>query len=513
MNIDDLEIEYKERTRIAMAMGGEKKLARIREAGHLNARDRLEYLFDKGSFVEVGRFATSLRPEDWDTTPADGKIAGFGTVAGRQVGAVANDFTVKGASSSPINGAKIKHMKQTASRSGFPMVFLGESTGARMPDVMGASGVGQSKNPTQYQRRRESPWAGAVLGDSYGSATWYSVLSDFVVIRKGAVMALSSPKLIAMATGETVEPEELGGWMLHTRVTGFADAAVDTDEEAIDMIKRFLSYMPSHSGELPPKVEYVTTAEEESKRAETLRTLVPTARTQGYDMRRVLSYIADKGSVLELKSGYGRSVLTALARINGQVVGILASNPFFKGGAMDADACSKATGMLVLCDSFNIPIITLVDQPGFLVGIDVERRGMAGRVMNWMNALSLVTVPKISIIIRKTYGQALLNMGMGGNVDQQCAWTTADISFMDPNHGVSIVHNIKEQDDPERFAELREEMSKDTSAYAAARVLSVENVIDPRETRDYLTRMLEIHCAGGKCLSAGYLRDWPTTVV
>jgi len=195
-------------------------------------------------------------------------------------------------------------------------------------------------------------------------------------------------------------------------------------------------------------------------------------------------------------------------------VGVIANNPMFKGGAIDADACSKATSFLVFCDSFNIPIVFLVDQPGFLIGLEGERKAMPGRVMNWMNALTLCSVPKISIIARKTYGQAVLNMGLGGNAHEVCAWTTAEISFMDPSHAVTIVHGIREQDDPEKFAELRDQMAKDFSPYEAASIYSVQSVIEPGETREYLKRTLEVHelrATGG--VGKGRLRTWPTTVL
>ena len=191
-----------------------------------------------------------------ERAPADGKITGYGKLGGREVAIVSNDFTVMGASSSTVNTSKVGHVKKIATRRGLPMVFLGESTGARMPDVMGAASIGAGDRPTQYLRMRETPWVSAVLGHCYGSSSWYAALADFVVMRKGAITAVSSVKLTSMAISEAVDPEALGGWRLHTEVTGMVDLAVDTDEEALDAIRRFLSYLPSHYNQAPPVVPW-----------------------------------------------------------------------------------------------------------------------------------------------------------------------------------------------------------------------------------------------------------------
>ena len=246
---------YETRKAKALAMGGPEKLARRRAAGVLNARERVDKLVDAGSFIESGLFGTSgSRPEDHDRSPADGKVAGFGRIDGRECAVVANDFTVMGASSGATNGRKIGHMKRVATSRGLPMVFLGESSGARMPDHMGARGMGAllGNDPTQYARMRETPWASATLGLSYGSSSWYAVLSDFCVLRKGAVLAVSSAQLASLAIKEDVDPEVMGGWQVHAEVTGFADHVAETDEDALAAIRTFLSYMPSHHNEAPP---------------------------------------------------------------------------------------------------------------------------------------------------------------------------------------------------------------------------------------------------------------------
>lgn len=506
---DELEREFEERAARARAMGGEAKLARRREEGILNARERIDRLADPGSFTEFGLFAQSIREPDRERSPADGKISGLVRIDGRPAAVVSNDFTVMGSSSSSTNGRKVGHLKELARRRGLPMVFLGESTGARMPDVMGASGIGAGDRPTQYRRMRETPWASAVLGHCYGSSSWYAALSDFVVMRKGAVMAVSSVKLTSMAISEAMKPEDLGGWRMHTDVTGMADLAVDTDEQALDAVRRFLSYLPSHHQEPPPRGAVDAAFEPDGRR---IREVLPLERTRVYDMRKVLNCIVDRDSLFEMKSRYAKNMVTALARIDGHVVGIIANNPLHKGGAIDVDACEKATSLMVLCDSFNIPLIFFVDQPGFLIGIEGERRGAIGGVMNWMNAISLVSVPKFSVIVRKTYGQAVLNMGGGGNSDVVLMWPTAEVNFMDPRHAVTIVHGVKREEDPERFDELLADMAKDTSAYAMASPYNGHIVIMPEQTRATLRELLEstgLRLTGG--IGEHLMRTWPTS--
>ena len=510
MPFEKLIQELKNKDAEALAMGGAEKLAKRKAEGHLNARERIDYLIDAYSFIESGRYARSIRPEVKHKTPADGKVAGFARIAGREVGLVSNDFTVLGASSSVINMKKIRHVKQTASKRGLPLIFLGESSGARMPDRMGASGRAiVAQDATEYQRLRETPWVSALLGPCYGSSTWYSAMSDFVVMRKGAIMAIASPGVTSIAINKTIDPEELGGWKLLTGVSGLADLAVASDEQALDAIKRFLSYLPSHNMEPPPEHAVPLGSDEACRH---IFDILPESRTQVYDVRKILTAIGDKDSCFEIKERFGKSIATVLARLAGKSVGFIASNPLFKGGALDADACQKAISFMVLCDSFNIPIVFMVDVPGFLIGVEGELRGMPGKVINWMNALSLVTVPKITVILRKSYGQAYINMGGGQNADEVACWPTADLGFMDPAVSVNVLYGVRQEDDPERFEQLKAEVGRDTSAWALAELYQAQNVIDPRDTRDYLIRTLEVHRMRMKNgVGEHRLRNWPTS--
>jgi acetyl-CoA carboxylase carboxyltransferase component len=504
-----LEAEYAARQAQALAMGGPQKLARRRSAGVLNARERLERLLDAGSFIESGLFSTSLVAEDRERSPCDGKIAGFGRIDGRDVAVVSNDFTVMGASSGGTNGRKIAHMKRIATQRGMPLVFLGESSGARMPDHMGSRGMGLllGNDGAQYQRMREVPWVSATLGLSYGSSSWYAVMSDFNVMRKGAVLAVSSSLLASLAVKEEVDPEALGGWRLHAEVTGFADLVVDSDEEALDAIRRFLDYLPGHHNE-PPPLRPVPASSGEGMRD--ILDLLPTSRTQVYDVRRLIRTIVDAGSFFELKARFGKVGVTGLARLAGRTVGIIANNPLVKGGALDVEACEKITSFIVLCDSFNIPLVLFVDTPGFVIGTDAERKRAPGKIMNFMNALALTTMPKLSVVLRKSYGQAYLNMGGGRNSDEVAAWPTAEISFMDPGFAVKVVHNL----DPGAtgYDEALAAMDRASNVWDIASVYAVQSVIRPQETRDYLIRMLDVHQLRlTRGVGQHLMRAWPTS--
>lgn len=515
MGYKELDEEYARRRARALGMGGPEKLERRRNAGVLNARERIDYLFDKGSFLESGLFAKSAVPADRESTPGDGKLAGYGTIDGRDAVMVANDFTVKGASSAATNMKKIGQMQRTATERGLPMVFLGESSGARIPDNMGAFGMGNllANNATQYRRLRESPWATAVHGMAYGSSTWYTVMSDFSVMRKGAVMAVSSEMLVSMAIGERIDGESLGGWKMHAEVTGLIDQFVDTDEEAIDAVKTFLGYMPQHCNEAPPTAAVPSGSD---AAIESVRDLVPENRTQVYDMRKVIRAVVDKDSYFELKPRFGRTAVTALSRVDGGTVGFIANNPLFKAGAMDAQACDKIVSFMVLCDSFNIPLVFFVDNPGFVIGIEAERQRAPGKIINFMNALQLVTVPKLTVMIRKNYGQAYINMAGNKNADDVCAWLTAEVSFMDPVFAANVVHGKAgerlEETDPALFKEAFEKIQLENSVWDLAACYAVQQVIKPEETRDWLQRMLRVHqrrLTGG--VGQHLLHNWPTS--
>ena len=501
---------FHEKTKRHLTMGGAQKLEARKAEGKLNARERLDYFFDPGTFLEFGLLAHSALPGMEEHTPADGKIIGYGKVQGRPVGVITNDMTVMGASSSLTNMKKIDFIRALSCERGWPLVFLGESTGARIPDCMGSQGMAQGgQNISQYRRLRESPWVSVLLGPCYGSSAWYSAMSDISVMLKGAVMAVSSPKVTSLATGEDTPPEDLGGWKLHAEVTGLVDAAGDTEEACMDMAKKYLSFLPSHAGERPPRSDVPVGSGAEMPH---ILDLLPEKTNRAYDMRNIVKTIVDGGQVFELKEHFGRPCLTAFARLAGDAVGIVANNPLFGAGALDAECCEKITSFLVLCDSFNLPMITLVDTPGFLVGKEGERRKIVGKIMNWMNALSAVTVPKVTVVVRKLYGQAYLNMGGGKYSDIFAAWPTAEISFMGLEPAVNVVFGVRKEEDPKRFEELLGRMARETEPWGGAGLFAVNEVIDPAETRDFLIRALDMirnRRRGG--IGQHLLSNWPTS--
>jgi len=510
MAFEALLAEYEARRAKALAMGGPEKLAKRKQAGQLNARERLALLIDPGSFIETGLFGTSgVYPEQADETPTDGKIAGYGRINGRDVAVVVNDFTVKGASTSATNSKKIAHMKRTATERGMPLVLIGESTGARLPDAMGSRGMGMllGNDITQFRRMRETPMCAAAIGPSFGSSTWLTCQADFSVMQKGATVAVSSPRLVSMALGEKVDAEELGGWRLHAEVTGLVDQVVDTEEEVFQAIRRFLSYLPSHHNEAPPDAPVPAGSGAEMKE---VFSILPESRTQVYDMRRIVKALADKDTLFELKPRFGKSAVTALARLGGKSVGIVANNPLHRGGALDADACRKITDFLVLCDSFNVPIVLLVDTPGFQIGTEAERAGAPGKIMNFMNAMTLVTVPRLSVIIRKSYGRAYVCMGGGRHSDDIAAWPTAEVSFMSPEFATKIVHGLGPGEPG--FEEAFAGICKASDVWGLAAVFAAQAVIRPEETRDYLIRMLEVYqLRMTRGVGQHLMRTWPTS--
>lgn len=505
MGYDERLKELEQRKARARAMGAPKRLEARKAEGILNARERVDHLIDEGSFHEVGLLAVSEHPGDRERSAADGYVCGFGKLEGREVAVSSADFTTLGASSAIIAGKKLRHLSEVARVNGIPQVFFSECAGGRMPDIMGARGMGRVAEGLRYARRRETPWACAVLGQAYGNGTWQAMYSDFVAMRKGAVMAVSSPRVTSVALGEDLDPQELGGWEVHAKTTGLIDAVAETDEEAIDLVRKFLSYLPSHAGEAPPRAAPRDAGEDAGK----LLKLVPEERTRGYDIRKVIRALIDEGSYFPLKEDFGRVAVTALARLEGRSVGVIAGNPKFKGGALDVEACEKIISFIVLCDSFNIPLVILADTPGFLVGSKAEHERVGAKIINFLQALDLATVPKFSIILRKSYGQAYINMG-GGRSDEMAAWVGAEIGFMEPGTGVNVVFGVRKEDDPEAYEKHLQQLGRDDSPYELAGGFHAHDVIDPRETRAWLLRCLEIHtrrASGG--VSEHLMATWP----
>jgi acetyl-CoA carboxylase carboxyltransferase component len=510
--------ELQQRKEKALQMGGPKKIKIRHDQGKLTARERISCLLDPDTFFEVGMLNCSDMPGMEDKTPADSKVAGYGKIDGRTVAVIANDFTVFAATSSRVAGHKEGDVGQTAVNKGFPVVYLGESGGARMPDIMGAKGLasygggGYDTFLKLMSRVRRTPLVTAVMGECYGMPTWMACLADFVVQVKGSAMGVSGPRVLELAISEKITDEELGGWKVHAEITGNTDRVAENEEECFAVIRDYLSYMPSHCEERPP-VKPVP--EGSGNQMDKILDLLPEKRNRTYDMNKILRTVVDGGVLFPIKPLFAKSVITSLARINGEVVGIVANQPAFNAGAMDTNGIDKVISFLVLCDSYNIPLLFFEDIPGFLVGREAERNRVGARVMNFMNALGQITVPKITVIVRKAYGMAFWNMAGSGCVTEFIvAWPTAEMSFVAPEIAANVVFAGKMENSPEMFAQKEqfiEQMILDSAPYSAAGMHYIHDVIDPRDTRNFIIRALDLcrdRRSGG--IGAHRLANWPT---
>jgi acetyl-CoA carboxylase carboxyltransferase component len=489
---------HTERARIRREMGGAERIARLHDAGRRTAREHIDGLLDRGSFHEIGTFARSENPEHHDATPGDGKICGHGTVDGRAVTVAVDDATVKRATSSLVGARKLQRVYEQAVQGGNPFVYVGETGGARLPDSLSA--VGYSSEPVfpwLARRRREIPVATAIVGESYGGSTFVAGLSDFVVQVRGSVLAVTSTRVIEVATGERIDGQSLGGVDVHDRTTGQIDAVAETDDDAYAAIRQFLSFLPPHAGAPLPRHP----ARADLGRNEALAAAVPERRSQTYDVRDVISELVDDGELLELKPGFGVSIVTGLARIDGWPVGIIASQPAQLVGSLTPDACAKAARLVCLCDAFGLPIVFLQDTPGFLVGTQVEHDHLLGKAMLFLEALCLARVPRISVVLRKAFGLAFFSLGgTGMGSDLLLAWPGAELGFMDPVVGANVLHGerLAALSGDERRAELlrlASELGADTDPRALAAAMNLDEVIDPADTRGVLADALGRFCS------------------
>jgi acetyl-CoA carboxylase carboxyltransferase component len=510
----------------ALGMGGADKIARQHAKGRLTARERIARLLDPDSFDEQGLLAHSDLKEAADKTPADGKIAGFGRLDNRTVFVGADDVTVLAGAGGRVGVGKLMKGMEYAAKKGFPCIQLGDAGGARVPDIMGSDGMMSMVYPIKgtAPRERRVPLITAIMGECFGGSAWTASISDIVIQVKGTSMCVGGPSILEIATGEKASTEDLGGWKLHATQTGQVDLFADNDEDCLALVRKVLGYFPDNCNEFPPVLPLPPSAGEgwDGGRLENILDLVPSDPKLVYDMHRVLDAIFDPGSILELKPFYDGSLITALARLDGHVVGVLANNPKVTAGAMGPGACEKAVSFICLCDSFHIPLVFLHDTPGFFVGKRAEEGAMPLRIMNWIEALHQSSVPRVSVIIRKSYGMAHCNMA-GGNMgcDALLAWPTADVSFMAPAVAVNVVYGRKltaegrhpgEGRDPVPSREqLMDAISRANAPWPAAGLNYIDRVIDPRDTRAELVRALaRARGPGGEGgRSQRRLANWP----
>ena len=474
--------------KIREQMGGLDRLKKMKSEGKPNIREHINSILDEDTFAEIGTFSRSLREEDRDTTPGDGKIGGEGKIDGRPVAVVGDDITVKRGSSSIVGSRKTSRLYQRALKMGFPYVYFGETGGGRIPDLIGSEGISDAMpSPDIAQRRRMIPMASVIVGQSFGGSSFQSAFSDFTVQVKGSVLAVTSPRVFEIATGEIISFEELGGMDVHAKLTGQIDLGVDTYEEAYATVRRWLSYLPSNAWSQAPRGAPM--AAERWQPDQALADFIPESRRRGYDMRKFCSLLLDPDSFFELQPKFAKNLVTGLGRLDGWPVGIIANNPMFQAGALNPDSCDKAIRLMCLCDAFNLPIIWLMDVPGFNVGRKVEHDRMLFKAIRMVEALCNLSTPTLSVVIRKGFGlayQAMNTSGMGAWGFY--SWPGAEIGFMDPDVGVNVAYANQlnqlqgEEQELER-QKLIDEISDATSPYEAAGTLRIDEVIDPSETR------------------------------
>lgn len=500
----------------ALQMGGEARVKRQHDRGRLTARERIEKLVDSGSFWEMGSLNTSNVTGMEALSAADGRICGIGLIQGRKVAIEAQDNTILGGSGGRVGHRKVQQLVRMADERGYPLVRLMDGVGGvRLPEQMGSSGMVGDKNigggtpDAQFRVTRQTPRITAIMGECFGEPSWNAAQSDFVVMVKGTAMGAAGPRIIREAIGEEITPQELCGWELHASVTGQVGAFAENDRDALDIVKKFLSYMPSHCGEEPP---YCAVEDDPHRRLEKVENIVPDRLNRGYDMYRFIELLVDNGAYFPVKAEWARAMVTCLARIGGRVVGIIANNPMYNAGAPDVAATEKEVYFLCLCDSFNIPIVFLADIPGMFPGMDAERQKLPTKIMVLLQAIGLVTVPKVGVLLRKAYGIGWRCMGVSQD-DMYAAWPIASISFVDPATGIELVHGRKLARAAQPEAEkkrLVEEWAIDSAPWGAAMVSPLE-IIDPVDTRKWIFEALDILRGNrGNAIGEHQLANWPT---
>ena len=479
--------------RVRTDLGGAAKVAQMRAEGIPTVRDHIEAMLDPGSFRELGTFSRSMRLEDRANTPGDGKIGGEGTIEGRPVAIGGDDITVKKGSSAIVGSRRMERLFQRAHERGMPYVYLGETGGGRIPDLIGAEGISDvAPSPALARRRRKIPMAAMIVGQSFGGSSFQAAFSDFVVQVRGSVMAVTSPRVFEIATGEIVGFEELGGVDVHARHTGQIDVGVDTFAEGYEALRRWLSYLPPNAWTAAPRGEHRADLAPDSS----LAALVPASRRRGYDMRRFSQALLDPGSFFELQAQYARNLTVGLGRLDGFSVGIVANNPMFNAGVLDSQACRKAIRLMCLCDAFNLPVIFLMDVPGFMVGKAVEHDRILSLAIRLVEALANLSSPSLTVTIRKGFGLAFPAMnGSGMGASGLYSWPGAEIGFMDPEVGVNVAFaarlaGLSAEDAQSERARLVAEVAGATTPYEAAGTMRIDEVIDPANTRRILVEDL-----------------------
>ena len=476
--------------------GGEARLQKQRDAGKMTARERIDALIDPDSFQEIGLFRrnrTVTFGMDSVDLPADGVVTGTGTVFGRPVHIASQDFTVMGGSAGETHNQKVVEMMEAALETGTPFLFFNDSGGARVQEgIDSLSGYGK----VFYANVLLSgvvPQISIIAGPCAGGAVYSPALTDFIIQTRKAHMFITGPNVIKQVTGEDVTQDQLGGADTHMAVSGVNSFVADDDEQAILIAKKLLSFLPQNNTEDAPLLEGDYSVEYDPS----LHDVVPVDGKQGYDVRDVIGKIVDNADFLEVQAGYAMNIVVGFARINGRSVGVVANQPNVMAGVLDINASDKGSKFVRFCNAFNIPILTLVDVPGYLPGVAQEYGGIIRHGAKMLYAYSAATVPKITVVLRKAYGGSYLAMAAKDlGADKVFAWPTAEIAVMGAEGAAAVVFRkeIAAADDPDaRRDELVEEYRSTfaTPFMAASRGL-VDDIIDPGDTRRKVAMALEL---------------------
>jgi len=490
--------DLRQRTERELAMGGEERVRKQHDAGKLTARERLELFFDAGTFRELGMFAHH-RCADFgmaDTfVPSEGVVTGHGTVDGRAVFAFSQDFTAIGGTLGEMHAKKICKIMDRAMKNGVPIVGFNDSGGARIQEGVDAlSGYGQ----IFFRNACASgviPQISAVMGPTAGGAVYSPAMTDWVfMVKNTSYMFITGPEVIKAVTGEETTFEELGGAMTHNSKSGVAHFACESDEDAIARIRVLLSYLPANNMEDPPIVDL---GDNPDRIDPALDGIIPDNPRKAYDMRTIILSLVDGGQIIEPHQYYAENLIVCFARLDGRTVGIIANQPMSLAGSLDVDASDKAARFIRFCDAFNIPLITLVDVPGYLPGIEQEWSGIIRHGAKLLWCYSEATVPKITLILRKSIGGAYLAMCSSDlGSDYVLAWPSAEIAVMGAAGAANIIHRkeIKNAKDPEaaRKEKIKEYEELFSNPYVAASRGFLDAVIYPRETRPRIIDALRV---------------------
>jgi len=490
------ELQY--RRNVIEQGGGEAKIKKQHDSKKLTARERISALLDEGSFVELDAFVTHRCHEfgmEAVDAPAEGVVTGYGTVDGRLTYVYAQDFTVIGGSLGEMHAKKICKVMDMAAKMGAPVIGMNDSGGARIQEGVDAlAGFGEIfiRN-TQYSG--VIPQISVIMGPCAGGAVYSPAITDFIfMVDNTSKMFITGPQVVSSVTGEEVSAEDLGGSKVHAEKSGVAHFTAANDEECIAQIRKLLSYLPQNNLEEAP---YEAPADPINRLSEKLTTIVPDEANRAYDVKEVIGEIVDTGSFFEVAQGFAQNIVVGFARFNGNSVGIVANQPKVKAGALDIDSSNKAARFVRFCDSFNIPLVTITDVPGYFPGKDQEQGGIIRHGAKLLYAYSEATVPKINVITRKAYGGAYIAMSSKHiGADVVMAWPTAEIAVMGPDGAANIIfkNDIANSSDPmrTRAEKIQEYSQKFASPFVAAQRGYIDDIIEPDQTRPRIIAALEM---------------------